>query len=714
MELRIFSGGCASSNTVQQAATTASSTGASSLSEEVVPNYVGTLIPTFTNRTGDSYTIGAYLCDGEVVADYSYLKDYVTDDGSSLTLSDLDIVAQGSGFSAVAVQGSDNDSATTVYLDNLSIDLSDDEDGTNALDFTGLGAAILASGVSENAHSKMLIDHLDMTTTGFVRDGIIVNDYADAIITDSSIVVHGANPLLGGDAYEGYRNSANQSYMVSPPWVLGITGGARAANVMGTDSSLTIADSTVESGGWALLSTDSCTRPQINVVNSDLKITHADMPYGMEGGADLFCYATPYGSGYGSYAIGDSDENFYGTSFSDVTYATIMTGSGPLYYGPSASHMELKNAVGSTIYSYDGEARDTVVCSVWGLLDHRTGTAQLDAGSIWNTEEATILKKGNGESTYTVTGAQLNPASGIIFQMMDDDDGYGTSLVQDTASTTYDGQSWGQIMFSGGWYEIAGSAGLPGMLGVMSAGGSVVATLELKSGDYTGDVYNGAGSGSGVDASGMAVIITGATLSGAISSTQLVHGLPYSAEAISRLDRLASSYDKGIAYQGAVGGPNGDGTYTVKYALLDGTGAVISDAGAATYIQMLEFTCREYYLLGHVLNFPSEGATVEVALQDGAQWNVTGESHLTYLSIAEGCMVTVAEDARLTVGNAVLTGSVAAGTYGTQAQSASNIPETGGDGGASNDAGSQNTTAVSTSNLSLDTSHVVELSVSEK
>lgn len=700
--------------------------------QEVVPNYVGTLIPTFTKRTGDSYTIGLYVKGNEIVNDYSYLADYATVGEDGVTVSDLSIDAQGSGFSAIVLQGAEGDTGSTVNLNNVDITLADDEDGTNVSDFTGLGTAIVASGTSETDHNRVNIDGLNMVTTGFERDGIIVDDYADAIVSNSNIVVNGANPLDGKDAYDGYLSTANQAYMLSPPWVLGITGGARAANVLGDYSSLTVVDSTVEAGAWAVLSTDDCTQPTINVINSELKIANEGTEFGIPGGSELFGYATPYGTGYGTYDIGEANEYFYGTTFTDVTYATIMTGTGEIYYGASSDGMTVKDGLGNDLYTYSGEGKDTVVNGVWGVMDHQGGTATLDAGSVWNTEEAVILKKGTNESSYTISGAEVNPASGIIFQMMDDDDGYGTSGAGgDTEALTYDGQAWGMPTFSGGWYEVAGEAGLPSAVGTLAQGGSVTSTLTLSDAEYEGDVLNAAGSGADKAGSGLAVTLSGASLSGAISSTEAVHGIPYTAEAVAYLDNLAQTYGDGVAIQGGSDGANGDGTYTVKYALLDAEGNVTEDEAQAAYIQFMEFTVNEYYMLGHMVNFANAGATVEVSLTDNATWNVTKDSYVTYLNIAEGSSVVVAEGATLYVNGEALTGEIAAGEYGAVAPEAEaggegmpggpggpegmpGGPEGGMPGGPGGDMPAEGGAEETPAEPTLDTSHTVQLTVNAK
>ena len=602
---------------------------ASSKVKWVLPNFLGTLVPSFTSRPADSFTIGLYVRKNQMAG---YLPKYtgnVTSGQDVVEISDLTINASGSGFTAVAVQGTAGrgDSPSTVDIENVDIVAADDEQGINASDFTGLGSLIVASGVSEDAHTRVNVHNMNLVSTGFVRDAILANDHADVLVRDSNITVNGADPMPGGDAYSSYVSSGNQAYMISPPWVLGISGGARAANVLGDGSSLSIVNSSIKAGGWGVLSTDNCQSPVINTLDSTLSIAGSDETYGLNGGAELFGYGKNYGSGYGSYAIGGANENFYGTTFDNMTYASIMTGSGKMYYGRSYNGLELKNAAGDVMYtgqeagtdveaseltgtadvtiespaappegqtapeaagdaspaappedpagertvnvsapetdapattetsapaaaetnapaateaagtSAETEAptaetelpdnlqggQETVVNTVFGIMDHQGGSAVLDRGSVWNTEDAVILKKGGSVSDYTISGAELHSASGTIFQMMDNDDGYGISSDGgDSSRLTAGGTEFGSPTFSGGWAEPAGEAGLPSDLGNLSLGGTVTTTVLLKNGKYTGNLYNAKGSGKGENGNGISVELDNAELDGVISSTEAV------------------------------------------------------------------------------------------------------------------------------------------------------------------------------------------------
>ena len=637
---------------------------------EVTANHAGSMNPTNSSRPTDEQVVGYFIEGGSLNGDSTALDDADVS-GNELTISDKEILAEGEGFTAVAIQGGEE--ASTVTLDNVKITATDEGDGSRANDFVGTGSLIFAHGISESQHNRVNLNNVEFNTTGFMRNAIVLTTYADAVITDSDFVLNGNNPIE--NSYDGYHISASTSYMISPPWVLGISGGVRAMGLIGTNPSLTVADSTVEAGSWAVITTDEGTSPRINVVDSTLRIAGDDTEHGMNGGSDLFGYERRYGTGYCAFSIGGANESFWGSNLEGATYASILYGSGDMYYGASPSSLDLKNATGDTVLEWEGEERDTVVNTIFGLMDTMMGgTATLDEGSVWNTEDAVILKHGTASSDYTISGAELNPANGTILAMVDDQYGIGTS--GDASAKAYDGSTFGAMVFDGGFYDDAG-VGRPSDLGNHATGGNLACTVTFDGGEYEGNLYNGLGSSKGTSAGGLQVNLKGATLTGAITSSDAIYGMPYSEDAVAYLDDLADKYGDGISTQGGTGGPNGDGTFTVKYALLDEDGKETTDGSKAAYIQFIEFTSNEYYMVKHVVNLPVAAVNVGVTLSDGATWNVDSDCYITYLDIADGCTVTVTDGATLYVGDVKLTGEVDAGTYGEP------VPEGSGGGGIS-------------------------------
>ena len=632
------------------------------------PTLTGSLIPAWAEKGENSNFYVGVVAEGEEVS--GILADEATVEDGVVTVSDVNVTSElgdalndksATNTTYMYVNGGSSD--TSAIVKDSTFVFSDNSDGKNANDFTGAGALFVATG-AEDTKTTLTLQNVDITTDGFGRDAVIVDAYANAFVIDSNILTKGSNPLT--EAYEGYASTAAQAYMISPPWILGIYGGVRAANTLGANSSFNLINSTMETGGWAVISTDDCTTPTVNVLNSTLKVTEYDPESPsttMNGGAALFGYEKNYGSAYGTYNIGSSYENFYGAIIDGTTYATILTGAGPTYFGASYDGLELVNgATGEVLYTYEGEGQDTVVNSVFGVMDHQ-GAADtiLDKGSVWNTEEAVILVRGAQSSTYTVSGAEMNPKSGIIFQMMDDDDGYGTSgaggdTTGEQGFAKWNGEAWGMPTFSSGFSD-ANEAGFV----APATGGAYKTTLSLtthegEAVEYTGDVYNGTGTGAGTTAGGLLVDIdANVTLNGAISSTSAVHGLPYNDGAVAYLDALAAEYGDGIA-------PNGGEACTVKYALLDADGNVVEDEAQAAFIQITEFTINEYYIISQVVNKVMAGANVLVSVAEGGVWNVTSDSYISGL-INDGT-VTVADGATLYINGEAYTGAIEAGEYG--------------------------------------------------
>ena len=355
----------------------------------------------YTRRGKDKFSVGYYVKDGAILKEHSLLADK---DGPVSNL-DLDIVAKGEGFDSVIATGKGTDLTLTG-----TISASDNGDGKNASDFSGLGVQIVASD-----YAKVKVHSMKIDTQGFLRAALISDNHAQILVEDSTITTMGANPLT--QAWKGYVNSANQNIMLSPPWVLGIQGGVRAANMMGNKSTLTVVNSTVTSGGWAVLSTDEGTSPMMNVVDTTLEIL-PDSKGGMSSGK--FSYSSKYGSGYGTYLTGNAHENFYGVTFKGLTYAGIYTG-GEGTYRSSKGTIELKDAEGKALEPVAGKGQPTVIDAVWGFMNHGSATVNVLDGTVVNAEEAVFLSKTGGAS-FIVDNAVLNPASGIILQMMDNDD----------------------------------------------------------------------------------------------------------------------------------------------------------------------------------------------------------------------------------------------------------------------------------------------------
>ena len=568
---------------------------------------------------------------GHIYVGYDVVNGYLNAAESNWAASDpanlqVSGAVEGPGFTALHASGA----ATNVNLSG-ELTLADDTQGYYASDFTGTGAAVVATD-----SASVFATGLDLTTRGFVRAAFLSYKGAKVVLDDCNIVTYGANPLT--QAYEGYVNSANTSAMISPPWVLGIQGGIRTVNVLGDRASLIITNSRLASGGWGVLSTDGCSNPAFYVADSTLEVL-PESQGGMDSGSALFSYAADaYGSGYGSYVIGNARENFYGVTINGATYAAIAR-EGTAVYQSSNGAIDLYSAQGDLVKTHNGAGQNSQINTVFGFLSHSGEDCQVEVldGTVVNTAEAAFLYKSSGTATYLVDNAQLNSASGVLLQMIDDDD----SSV-----------GMGNMSNMGFNTSLNEAAGLPSVSGkVTGLDGNAQVVMTLTNGAYAGDLYNGTGYyGQGGDVLNL-TIGQGAALTGDVALTQTIHGVPYSPAAIAALQALGSD---------------------VSYVLLDESFAITQDEARAAYIQLTSFSINQYYCLGHVLNslYYNGNSAVNVTVKDGGVWTVEDTSLITCLTIEEGSTVYGALSENPD-GSLTLTASgtaLAAGVYGTEKQ----------------------------------------------
>lgn len=555
----------------------------------------------------------------------------------------LDAAVEGEGF-------------TAVYADNSTLDitgalkLTDDASGERANDFNGIGAAVVAS-----SGSVVTLDGLDVETHGFMRDSLIVEEGSVVYVNDSTLAAYGANPLT--DAYEGYRNSENQDRMISPPWVLGIQGGGRTVNLLSETPTLVVKNSELISGGWAVLSVDDCSAGRIYVFDSLIKVA-PEAEGGMDDGGELFGYEKDYGSGYGSYYIGNPTEYFYGAHFEGETYAGILTGAELGYYGSSASAVDIVTGDGETLESaYTGNGEPTTIDTVFGWMAHGSGTIVAAEGTQIHTAAATFLSKASGVD-FTIAGADTTATSGtgILYQMIDNDDrtvgnyadddwgmtNFNDRLVEDSglpsqaseggsgepsgdASGESSDASEGGMTFSftegfvaDGAAEDSGaaetadaSASGESSMGSGEMGGNSVTITDGAS--ITGDIYNGTGY-YGQNAGELTVTVSGGgTLNGAVALTETIHGTRATPEALAALKNKYTN---------------------IEYELMDASWNITENEAEAAYIHFTTFTINEYFCLGQVLNhiYYNGESTLDVVVEEGSVWNVTGESLITSIS----------------------------------------------------------------------------------
>lgn len=508
---------------------------------------------------------GIYINNNEIVEESSVLD---TTGMSAAEIANVSIIAQDDDFNPIIVRDSE------VVLSGVTISNMTDSDGSKTCDFSGLGAALAVYG-----DSMVTLEDSTIEVSGVANLAIFADDGADVIVRNSKLYSG------GGTMYADYQNSPSQDTMVAPPWILGIMGTSRATNLMGTDSSTTVIDSTVQSAQWAILSTDSGTNMKLNVVNTTMELVGAD--YDLQetnsDGTTLYQSENPYTSrsGYGTYAIGDADEWFYGVDMSVGTYATIFTGGKGTYTAMKAGEpIELYDANGNVLTTYTPEEDKvtTINSDTFGFMAHQgQNTCTIEEGTVVNSNYTSFLiKTGCSIDLYVTSGATLNPGNGILVQVMDNDD-----------STT--GMNVETFSFNTVHTEEAGwpteSTAEPN---------ASVSNINISDTELTGDIFNGSGY---YEQSATPIAVNlgeGGVLNGAIAATSCIH--------------VNENYNTDMTEEEALA------------------------------CQNTSFTISEYYYIGQVANkiYFNGNNTIAVNLAAGSTWNVTGESLITSLTVAEG------------------------------------------------------------------------------
>jgi hypothetical protein len=564
------------------------------ITDKLNANPVGT-----SNRGVDDYRSAIYVDKTGLVKSMSVGQAVSGGTVTPSAASNIAINSNSDNFNGIMVTGAD------YSIKNSTFNFVSKSDGSDVSDFDGYGAVI---GAFNNA--KITVDKVNITTEGVARLAFFVHDYSDVLVNDSSFKV------MGGNLYEGYVNSADTSIMVAPPWVLGITGSARATNLLGACSTFTVVRTDANAANWGVLSTDG---------GSDMVMTVVDSTLTLIGQKDPF--SPNYGSGYGTYILG-AKEYFYGVTFNVGTYAGIFTGGDALYasskFEKPLSIYPMKQVpngktmtdfMGNKKEGYDavpadapvftgitGLGRNTVINSdAFGWMAHNKGNLTITDGTEVNTGNAVFLIKAGDNNMTVSSGAKLNSKNNVILQMIDNDD----ALVGVNMSRSIG------LCFNTEFNEAKGYPGIDYEIKKVTTEKRNTCTFTASDVELNGDLYNSTGYFGGQAADKLEVTLgKGALLKGTISATSIIH---------------------------------------------------VDEKGN----QNTHFTSKEYYYLGHVANkmFYNGGNDIIVTLKDGAVWTVTGTGTITGLTIGDGCKIIAPKGHKVTMTVDGVKKPIKAGTY---------------------------------------------------
>jgi hypothetical protein len=531
---------------------------------------------------------------------------------TATSAEDLSINSTGECFDGIFV-------GSNYAIKDVEINLS----GNGRSDFSGYGAAIVASGQG----TTLTVDGATIRTDGVARAGVVATNGASVVVKNSDIQTD------SGELPADYVGTIDTSQMRTVPWMLGLAGNVRATNLLGTNTKASYINSRIASEGWGVLSTDGCTTPTLTAINCQVEITGED--------------------GYGSYGIGDATENFLGCTFDVGTYATISRGSF-LFYGDSdpAAVAKLNTDLGLNLTEEDLAAipdQPTVVNSRrFGIMWHGGGTLDVSGGTVFNTKEAVFLDKGQA-ITITVDGSggvELNPENGVIMQLMDDDDA-GPNMAEGGATTNT-------------YTEPTDPVTADASHDLTTAGASdAVATFSNIT--LTGDFYNstrgGGGGAMGAPAGDAAAPAGGAPAGDAAAPA----GAPPAGGAT---DTTAAGAPPADGAGAPPGGMMGGGSINLGLTFDNSHLTGVITASTAKHDQAT-IAPEDYKLLGKVTNTPAEAVNngVIVVLKNASTWTVTGTSYITSLTIGEGCTIEAAAGKTLIMKVDGVEKPIAAGTF---------------------------------------------------
>jgi hypothetical protein len=304
-------------------------------------------------------------------------------------------------------------------------------------------------------------------------------------------------------------------------------------------------------------------------------------------------YETTDGSGYITYCDG-FDDNFFGCQFYAPDYIAILTGG-----------------------TFDFTSSDTQRGYGWsdrtGFMSHGSAYTMVVSHSDFDVADYLFSVKSSGAVDITLEDVTANftrdnPWGGVLFQFMDTDD-TGTDandMEMDILDLSYEEYLANQASSEG-----------------------ITKTVVIRDSDLTGDIYNSVGSSN-----------TASTLDAYDGSTVYLSNWSVSTVDVT-LDNATLT---GVVSTSYAQHCDGDGNPIGGQFFFNKTGEPQDGTAENTF---------DYLTSGRVVNTVAYNGIgrMNVTLENGSVWNVTGTCILNSLTIGDGCTVngTITENADGTI-----------------------------------------------------------------
>lgn len=406
----------------------------------------------------------------------------VTDTGAS----NIQLLSNGESFNGLYVTG-----GGTYTLTNPKIAF----DGNGRCDFIGYGASVVGTG----AGTTLVLDGATINNVGVVRTAVIADATANVVVKNSTL--HCADGTV--PAEYPTAGTGDTRYMITVPWMLGLSGNVRTTNLLGANTRASFVNSSISSEKWGALSVDGGSYCTLTAINSTI--------------------ANTGGQGYGSYAIGNVTEHFLGCTF-DVGDYTLIHWGASAHYGDStkAAVAALNESLEIGLTSAELSSlpvKSTVIDSGrFMVLWYAAGSVTIDGGTQVNTAETTFMCKAVAGSVTVdgSDGAAINPGNGVIFQLMDTDR---------PSSVTVSGKPWKTETI--GTYTVPTGSPTKSSSWVTTSSQTTDAKATFTDIELTGDLYNSVRGGGNASLQGqnLTVSLTGSTIEGVISASTAKHNV---------------------------------------------------------------------------------------------------------------------------------------------------------------------------------------------
>lgn len=327
----------------------------------------------FGRYSNTDYQAGIIINDGKFVAESSVPSIIRGGSFDEKSAQGMEITSRQWDFNGFFVTG---DSEYTIS--DVKIDLTGD--GTD--DFVGLGAGIAVSG-----SARVTVNNAEIHSHSVGRGTAFVGSDSEVTFNDCYFTLDTGHPTEEELAAKGDER------MLEPPWQMGIRGYGRTTNVAGM-ATVNYNRCHFVSNSWGVLSIDGGCVTRMNAKDCLIEL-RGNSGYGVFSIADDVAFDYEQFGDYGSYDVLDH------CVVNVPTYPIIMS---------------LGKAGGAFVNG------TTINSRRFGCIIFRNsgGKLEVKSGTTMNTGRATFLLKG-ANSYIECDDAHLNPANGVILQVMDSD-----------------------------------------------------------------------------------------------------------------------------------------------------------------------------------------------------------------------------------------------------------------------------------------------------